>query len=210
MSFLVNPNLDPRADSQIKDKDVDEAEDVEEERPDDAITCAFCDRPYARFPCPECHGRRWLSTEFISQRLGNNRVPCVRCMGEGQVDGFGPVSWSCLTCLGTGEMPVSALASMALGPMNIEDQDWSRTDLSGVDLSGFVFSSCDFSGVNFSDADLSDTYFNGCNFSGSNPERASSLRDAELYVAGLHEDQVAICIARGAYFDDVSEDIESP
>jgi hypothetical protein len=184
---------------QLGDEASEEGDDEEEdERPDDAVDCPQCDQYFADPACSLCGGRRWVSTEAIAAHLGSNRVPCLQCGGEGEATGPGPVSWSCLTCLGTGRMPVSELARFDLAEHYLYDQDWSGADLAGCSVRDARFSSCDFSQVNFDGADLSGTTFEDCQFTGANPERAASLEGTELLVTGLSAGRLARCIARGA------------
>src|SRR3954463_14825421 len=74
--------------------------ELEEERPDDAVDCPRCDQWWAPPDCALCGGRRWVYPEAIRDHMGTNEVWCLQCGGEGEADGPGPVSWSCLTCLG--------------------------------------------------------------------------------------------------------------
>jgi Pentapeptide repeats (8 copies) len=172
------------------------------ERPDDAIDCPFCDRPFARGVCEACGGRRWLTLDEVDEQLGGNRVPCLRCGGEGEADYFGPASWSCPSCFGTGEMPVSELSELDLAQYPIEEQDWSGADLTGMSLSGATFTVCDLSEVNFEGADLTGASFLGCDFTGANPELAASLDGTHLRVSGLTSQQIAICAAKSAVVEE--------
>ena len=195
---------DEASDAGVLDDDEDDEE--EDERPDDAVTCPRCDQYFADPACALCGGRRWVSAAAIAAHLGDNRVPCLTCEGEGAADGLGPVSWSCLTCLGTGWMPVAELTRFTLANEDLNNQDWSGTDLRGQNLRGARFTSCNFSGVNFAGTDLTNTTFEECQFAGSNPELAASLEGTELLVEGLSEEQRARCVARGAILRDDEED----
>jgi hypothetical protein len=188
---------------ELNDEDLADDEDEDEERPDDAVDCPQCDQWSADPDCSLCGGRRWVYWEDLDAFLGDNRVRCLECGGEGQVDSFGPCSFSCHTCLGTGMMPVAELAQSNLNSYPITEQDWSGVDLRGVSLGGAVFESCDFSRVNLDSADLSGTRFLNCNFTEANPERAASLEGTVLQVEGLSEEQIALCLARGATTEDL-------
>jgi DnaJ-class molecular chaperone len=83
------------------------ADDEEQERPDDALTCPLLDTPIHFDDCKLCHGRGWVETSDISVYLGPNRVRCVHCGGEGDEESGGPVTWTCISCQGTGLMPAS-------------------------------------------------------------------------------------------------------
>jgi hypothetical protein len=84
-------------------------DDLEAERPDDAFTCPLLDTPIHVDDCTLCHGRGWIEAGDISAYLGPDRVPCVHCGGEGDEESGGPVTWTCIYCLGTGMMPVPPL-----------------------------------------------------------------------------------------------------
>jgi hypothetical protein len=197
-------------DEEEEDED-QEADEEEEERPDDAVDCPQCDQWSADPDCSLCGGRRWVYREDLDAFLGDNRVPCLQCGGEGEEDGPGPVSWSCPICLGTGRMPVAELPQFTLANEDLSNQDWSKVDLSGSSLSGATFTNCSFRDVNFAGADLSGARFEDCQFRGANPELAASLEGTILMVDGLSEEQVAICVARGATTeepDEVGDDVE--
>src|SRR5215217_306825 len=99
MTSRTAPTRDQAEEDVDEDEDEDEEEDLEEEeRPDDAVDCPFCDRPFPQGVCEACEGRLWLTLDEIDAQLGSNRVPRLRCDGEGAVDYFGPASWSCPSC----------------------------------------------------------------------------------------------------------------
>lgn len=184
------------------DDDVEDAGGDEDERPDDAVACPLSDTPWhLGDECELCSGRGWVTEEAIEDHLGSNRVACQNCGGEGEVSP-GPVSFTCLFCLGTTRMPVAALAEHDLTQDPMHEQDWSEADLQRQDLRGAVFVDCTFAGVNFAGADLADATFRGCEFSGANPELAESLDGTRLLVEGLSEEQLATCAARGAIVGD--------
>src|SRR4051794_35938949 len=106
--------------------DPNEEEEDEDERPDDAVDCPQCDQWSPDPDCSLCGGLRWVLWEDLDDFLGNNRVPCLQCGGEGEADGPGPVSWSCPICLGTARMPVEELARFTLADEDLSDQDWSK------------------------------------------------------------------------------------
>jgi uncharacterized protein YjbI with pentapeptide repeats len=106
-------------------------------------------------------------------------------------------------------MPVAALAEHDLTQDPIHEQDWSEADLDGQDLRGAVFVDCTIAGVKFAEANLADATFRGCAFSGANPELAASLDSTRLQVAGLSEEQLVACAARGAIvLDEMDEPAE--
>ena len=150
-------------------------------------------------------GSEWLSEADLDERLGTNRVPCLMCDGQGQVDGNGPVSWSCPRCLGSGRMPASAIEE-CLEALEVDGYEWHDENLSGLDFGGMVltfgtFYGCNFSHVNFAAADMSSVEFHGCDLTGSNPEDAVTLDDAVFRaVVGLSDEQVAACDEMGARF----------
>jgi hypothetical protein len=157
-------------------------------------------------------GYERLSQAELDRRLGTNRVPCLKCGGEGEVDGMGPVSWSCDRCLGSGSMPVSAIEECLEDLRALHSQagdngdgrwEWYSDELSGVDFSGVplsagTFYECDFSRANFNNADLTDTEFDTCDLTGSNPEAAASL-DRAVFRAprGLGDKQIARIVEQG-------------
>ena len=154
----------------ILDEDEDIEDEDEDERPDDAVDCPLYDTPWHQGDaCELCGGRNWTTDEVIEDHLGTNRVACLNCGGEGEVSP-GPVSFTCLICLGTTRMPVAALAEHDLTNDPIYDQDWSGADLHGQDLRGAAFVDCTFAGVNFAGADLADATFRGA----SSPGRTQS------------------------------------
>jgi hypothetical protein len=188
----------------VSDEALDVPEDLEDEddeRPDDALACPLYDTPWhLGDACELCGGREWVSEEAIEDHLGTNRVGCLNCGGEGAVSPL--VSWTCPICLGTGRMPVAALAECDHPEYPIYDQDWSGADLDGQSLRGLVFIDCTFANTRFAGANLAETAFHGCQFSGTNPEQAASLDGTRLLVKGLSEDQRAACVARGAILTD--------
>jgi hypothetical protein len=185
------------------DVESDDVLDAEEERPYDAVDCPRCGQDRSDPDCPLCEGRRWVREDEIDVILGENRVPCLVCGGAQD----GPDSETCLTCLGTGRMPVAALAELELADYPVVEQSWRRADLSGMDLRGGVFRDCNFSRVNFAGADLSGVSFIDCNFKGANPEWAASLAGTRLAVWGLSRAQVGTCLVLGATLvDDEDED----
>ena len=188
---------------QLGDAASDVADDEEQEkRPYDAVTCPLVDTPGHHHDCAVCGGRGWIDRDQVEDHLGANRVPCVRCEGEGGVESGGPVTWTCETCLGTGLMPVSLLEQFDLRDSIYDSQDWSEADLSDQNLSGVRFYDCNFSDVSFDGADLTNTTFEDCRFRGANPELAASLAGTEVLFAErsaeLAEAQRATCVARGA------------
>jgi hypothetical protein len=191
------------------DSDEDSEVDDEDERPDDAVECLLYDTPWhLGDECELCGGRNWTTEEVVEDHLGTNRVGCLNCGGEGEVSPA-PVSFTCLFCLGTTRMPVAALAEQDLTQDPIHEQDWSDADLQGQDLRGAVFVDCTFTGVNFAGADLADATFRTCEFTGANPELAASLDGTRLQVAGLSEEQLVACAARGAIvLDEMDEPAE--
>jgi hypothetical protein len=187
--------------------DLDEDdEDEDEERPEDAVDCPQCDQWSADPDCSLCGGRRWVFWAALDEYLGDNRVPCLQCGGEGEADGPGPVSWSCPICFGTGTMPVEDLPRFNLADEDLSHQDWSKADLAGASLSGATFTNCSFTDVNFAGTDLSGTRFEDCRFRGANPELATSLEGTVLWVEGLSEEQMALCLSRGATTEDRDPD----
>ena len=133
-------------------------------------------RPWHHDECAVCGGRGWIDQDQVWTYLGPNRVPCVRCEGEGGVESGGPVTWTCETCLGTGVMPVSLLDQFDLRDSTFDSQDWSDADLSDQNLSEVRFYDCNFSDVSFDGADLSNTTFQVCRFRGANPEQPPRWR----------------------------------
>ena len=184
----------------------EEDEDEDEERPEDAVDCPQCDQWSADPDCSLCGGRRWVYWEDLDAFLGNNRVPCLQCGGEGEADGPGPISWSCPICLGTGRMPVAALPRFTLADEDLNNQDWSGADLAGSSLRGMTFTNCAFTDVNFAGSDLSGARFEECQFRGANPELAASLDGTVLWVKGLSAEQMALCLARGATTEEPDPD----
>ena len=185
------------------DADDDDSEDEDEdERPDDVEACPLYDTPWhLGDECELCGGRDWVTENAVEDLLGTNRVGCLNCQGDGQVSP-GPVSFTCLICLGTSRMPVAALAQLDLSHVPGDELDWSGADLSGQQLQGGRFSWCNFSNVQFAGACLKGVKFSWCEFSGANPELAASLDGTWLLVSGLSEEQRAACVARGAIVKD--------
>jgi uncharacterized protein YjbI with pentapeptide repeats len=105
-------------------------------------------------------------------------------------------------------MPVSLLKERDLTRDPFEGQNWSGADLSAQDLHDATFVDCAFSGVIFDGADLTNTTFENCQFARANPEAAASLEGTCLQVAGLSEEQLATCAARGATIEPVEEEEE--
>src|SRR5215207_1241722 len=128
----VTDQVEGDLDEEVEDEDQVEEDEDEDERPDDAIDCPQCDQWRADPDCSLCGGRRWVFWEDLDAFLGGNRVLCLECGGEGQVDSFGPCSFSCLTCMGTGMMPVAELAQSRFNTYPIVEQNWSGVDLGGV------------------------------------------------------------------------------
>jgi hypothetical protein len=202
--------LTDQVEDESNDEDLDEDQE-DEERPEDAFDCPQCDQWSPDPDCSLCGGHRWVYWEVLDAFLGDNRVPCLQCGGEGEADGPGPVSWSCPICLGTGTMPVAELASFNLATEELRNQDWSMADLAGVSLRGATFTNCSFRDVNFAGADLSGVRFEECQFRGANPELAASLEGTVMWVDGLSQEQMALCVARGATTeepDDAGDDEE--
>lgn len=104
----------------------------DDEPPDDATTCVLCEGS----GCDECDDRGWWREEDIDARLGTNRVPCLRCGGEGYGEGGGPgLDWGCPQCLGSGRMPASGIEE-CLEELEIDRYEWHGENLSGLDFSG--------------------------------------------------------------------------
>jgi hypothetical protein len=181
----------------------EEMDGVEQERPDDALTCPLLDTPVHFSDCALCGDRGWVTEDQIVAYLGLNRISCLSCGGEGSFDGGGPITWTCDQCLGRGRMPVRNLEDEGHRRRAIRHQRLHGLDLGGLRLDRLVFRACDFTQVNFAGADLTCAKFEKCQFEGANPEAASSLAGTRLRVAGLTEAQRAACVARGAIVVDV-------
>jgi hypothetical protein len=181
-------------------------DDMEEVRPDDALTCPLLDTPIHFDDCKLCHGRGWVHTSDIWTSVGAGGVPCMTCGGEGGEESGGPVTWTCTTCLGTGYMRASLLAQFDLTKYPFYDQNWRDAGLRDASLRGATFESCDFTDAFFEGADLTNTTFEGCQFAGANPEAASSLEGAVFQVTGLSAEQRAACAARGAIVVDADDE----
>src|SRR4051794_20397513 len=121
------------------DPNEDEEEDDEDERPEDAVDCPQCDQWSVDPDCSLCGGQRWVFCEDLDEFLGDNRVPCLQCGGEGEADGPGPVSWSCPLCLGTGSIADPDLASLNLAAEDLSSEVWRGADLSDASFSGATF-----------------------------------------------------------------------
>lgn len=168
------------------------------------IKCPFCEGS----GCSDCEELGWLSEEEVTERLGEHRMMCFACGGEGQVDPGYPVSWACTTCLGTGEMSVAdlseysdQLAGADLSGIDLTDMDFSDDDLSDTDLSGTNLSEANLSGANLANANLDGANLSGADLSGCNIEDASSLRAACMKdVVGFTEEQRRARAAKGAWF----------
>src|SRR4051812_13774390 len=89
----------------LSDRDLDGLFD-DEEWPEEAVACPLSDTPWhLGEECVLCQGREWVLEETIEAYLGPNRLPCLYCAGEGWSEGLGPITWTCDSCLGTGQMP---------------------------------------------------------------------------------------------------------
>lgn len=148
--------------------------------------------------CAICHGRGWVLDEEIEEYLGNQRIPCLCCGGDGESESGGTCSFTCSCCLGTLQMPVSAIGEANMAIQDIKSQYWSGLDLSGSDLSGATFTRCNFARANFTAADLTQVTFTRCDFDGANPESAAALTGCRMQFTGLTDAQRAQCAARGA------------
>ncbi len=185
----------------------DDRSEEDGEWPFDAQRCPLWDTPiHLNDACPICGGRDWATSAQVAAYLGEHRVACLFCGGEGATESGGPVTWTCHACLGTGRMPDAALADGPPWASVIVDQEFHGADLRGVDLRGVEFADCDFTGANFAGADLAGTTFKECLLEGANPERAAALVGALLRGEGLSVAQRATCAARGAIVDDDGED----
>ena len=71
----------------------EEKDDVEEERPDDALTCPLLDTPIHFDDCTVCQGAAG-SVRANRASLGAGGVPCMSCGGEGEQESGGPVTWT--------------------------------------------------------------------------------------------------------------------
>jgi hypothetical protein len=184
----------------------EDKDDEEQERPEDTVDCPLLDTPVHFDDCTLCHGRGWVHTSDIGTSLGAGEIPCMTCGGEGDEESGGPVTWTCITCLGTGLMPVALLPQFDLTKYPFYDQNWRDAGLRDVSLRGATFESCDFTDAFFAGADLTNTTFESCQFAGANPEAASSLDGAVFHVTGLSEEQRAACVARGAIVEDLDDE----